>query len=361
MSSSARPKQHAAPSEPRPSASVILVSATNEILLLHRVQTSTSFPSAHVFPGGNISPAQDGDVPAASDALRHEDGLAYRLGAIRECFEESGILLAKKQGNEAQSSETVSSLLELPEEERMERRKETHSNKLNFPSWLAEKGAFADTDGLISFTRWVTPANLARRFTTQMYIYFLPLASSTSFPASFGSSTSTSASTPPNTTLIPTPDNGIEHTAASFLPASEWLSLADSGEIILFPPQYYLLSLIAPFLSSKSPVSPEVRKQQRDAVVAMVSKGDPPLGDRCISPISIGLLDQKSVLGLEKPGREVEQKDDASDNSHRKRVGVTEHVVLVEFDPKTKSPRKVEIKDRKEILGLLRKRKEEKL
>ncbi|KAK5242169.1 hypothetical protein LTR40_012886, partial [Exophiala xenobiotica] len=42
--------EHKAPKPASPSASVILVSPSNEILLLHRVQTSSAFPSAHVFP-----------------------------------------------------------------------------------------------------------------------------------------------------------------------------------------------------------------------------------------------------------------------------------------------------------------------
>ncbi|KAJ6171828.1 hypothetical protein N7470_000895 [Penicillium chermesinum] len=79
---------------PRPSSSVILVSPKNEILLLHRVQTSSSFASAHVFPGGNLS-KQDGPCPPPEDFKHHDDAPPYRRAAIRELFEESGILLAK--------------------------------------------------------------------------------------------------------------------------------------------------------------------------------------------------------------------------------------------------------------------------
>ncbi len=61
-SSSAKVKTAA---EPRPSSSIILVSPTNQVLLLRRVKTSTSFASAHVFPGGNLSDFHDGAVPAA--------------------------------------------------------------------------------------------------------------------------------------------------------------------------------------------------------------------------------------------------------------------------------------------------------
>jgi hypothetical protein len=102
------------------------------------VRTSSSFPSAHVFPGGNLSASQDGEIPGPKDAERHRDGLAYRMGAIRECFEESGILLAKKNSDS-------SSLLEIEESERERARKEIHAGKLKFGEWVKESGGVVDT------------------------------------------------------------------------------------------------------------------------------------------------------------------------------------------------------------------------
>lgn len=121
--------------EPRASASVIVLSAANEVLLLHRVPTSTSFPLAHVFPGGNLDPAQDGDVPPAGSPDRHRDGPAYRLAAIRECFEETGILLAKRDG----------ALIDLPRLERDDARRRIHTNQMRFTDWLNSLGGVPDT------------------------------------------------------------------------------------------------------------------------------------------------------------------------------------------------------------------------
>lgn len=78
-----KPTPAPAPPEPRPSASIILLSPTNQVLLLHRVKTSSAFPSAHVFPGGNLSDYHDVDVggaglPPPGNPARHEDSLAYR-------------------------------------------------------------------------------------------------------------------------------------------------------------------------------------------------------------------------------------------------------------------------------------------
>lgn len=102
---------------------------------MRRVQTSSSFASAHVFPGGNISPFHDGEPPAPEDAARHHDSEVYRMAAIRETFEESGILLARtKEGR----------LLEVDEDEREKVRKLVHGDKIKFEDWLDEKGAKAD-------------------------------------------------------------------------------------------------------------------------------------------------------------------------------------------------------------------------
>lgn len=121
--------------EPRPSSSVLLLSPSNEILLLHRVKTSTSYASAHVFPGGNLDPFHEGPLPEPASPERHRDGPAYRMGAIRETFEETGILLASRDG----------ALVNLPLHERDKARKEIHENKVKFGDFLDSIGAVADT------------------------------------------------------------------------------------------------------------------------------------------------------------------------------------------------------------------------
>jgi 8-oxo-dGTP pyrophosphatase MutT (NUDIX family) len=120
----------------------MLVSPTNQLLLLHRVQTSSAFPSAHVFPGGNISAFHE-DVPAIDAPDRHADSEAYRLGAVRETFEESGILLARKAGTPVGSP-----LLELSDAVREEARKLTHGNKVKFTEWLKSVGGEPDVGEL---------------------------------------------------------------------------------------------------------------------------------------------------------------------------------------------------------------------
>ena len=334
-----------------------MISPTNQILLLHRVRTSSSFPSAHVFPGGNLSPEQDGKVPGPTDPTRHEDSEVYRIGAIRECFEESGLLLAKKK-------RSPYDILQLSDEDRERGRHAIHENAVGFRQWVDQKGGSPDIgrrpvmkvkyyvlslliDGLIPFTRWITPTNVPKRFTTQMYMYFLPVAQT--------ESSSVAASLPVQSeAVIPTPtsDGGIEHTAARFLPPSKWLSMARAGEIILFPPQFFLLHLLSPFLSPENiptVLEPGELSRQREAVIEFVKSGDPPWGEKCVSPTGLFWKDTdgRAVLGLDKPGPELEGTN---------RRGDTERVVLVEFTKE--GPRKVEVAWKKDVFREERKAKE---
>ncbi|MCJ1437992.1 hypothetical protein MMC27_007379 [Xylographa pallens] len=319
-----------APDAARLPYSILLISPTNQILLLHRVQTSSSFPSAHVFPGGNLSAEQDGEIPSETSAQRHQDSTVYRVGAIRECFEECGILLAKRAGKDG--------LLEVGDEERDRARRAVHAGKMRMREWVAEKGGVLDTDGLIPFTRWITPANLPKRFTTQMYIYFLPLREAPSDASTIALPTDSEAMI-----AHPTSDGGIEHTTARFLPPSKWLDMSRAGEVILFPPQFFLLHLLAPFLSPEhggGSLSTDELAQQRQRVVDFVTSGDPPWTEKCMSPT--GLMwkrgDGRAVLGLDKPGLELEGSG---------RRGDGERVVLVDFG--RGGPRRVEVAWRADV------------
>ena len=328
---------------PRPSASVLLVSPTNQVLLLQRVKQSSSFPSAHVFPGGNVSEAHDGRVPPTDSQQRHADSEVYRMAAIRECFEESGILLARNNG--------FGRLIEVPQSEREEGRKAIHSNKITFPKWLAQKGGRADVDGLVPFTRWITPTNVPKRFTTQMYLYFMPTLSSTPLSDAAQEDSEAEVRIP-----VPTTDGGVEHTNARFLPASVWLRLAQEGRIILFPPQFFLLHQVAQHFDnlsdavaygsiSRDPLPREELEARRRRLLEFVKTGEPPWTEKVISPIVLPPRDgqkrpdSRSVLALDKPGPEL---------AGSGRAGLKEQVVLVGF--RKEGPRHLAVIPRQEAL-----------
>jgi len=139
--------------------SIILVSPSNRILLIHRVRTSSAFPSAHVFPGGNVS-AADGYIPA-SGIDRHRDNVAYRTGAIRELFEEAGILLARRSRALARASDCDAVRA------RVERRE-------TFAGALSGSGLEPAFDRLVLMARWVTPSVLSRRYDARFYLARMP-------------------------------------------------------------------------------------------------------------------------------------------------------------------------------------------
>lgn len=105
------------------------------MLLVHRVKTSSAFPSAHVFPGGHLSAAQDGPVPAVDEPGRHRDSKVYRNAAIRECFEECGIILARNGAGQ---------ILEVADDTRHAGRQAIHANKVKFLDWVREQGGEPD-------------------------------------------------------------------------------------------------------------------------------------------------------------------------------------------------------------------------
>ena len=313
-------------------SSILLISPRNKILLLHRVNTSSSFASAHVFPGGHIDPL-DGPLPPLEDPRRHEDSDVYRLAAIRECFEESGLLLAKRINH-------TDALIELEEQQRDDGRKSIHSHEVSFLDWLKRTEAVPDTQGLIPFTRWLTPSDLPKRYSTQMYIYFLPLDSNVA------------SESQSKQMHVPTPDGGIEHTAAEFLYPQEWIDMALRQEIVLFPPQFFLLSLIAPFL----PPRPEMRMEsdhptlldQRQRLKQWVeTDGNPPWGEKCISPLPIQKEQDKfMIIGMAEPGPEL---------AGTGRMGDEERVLKIELDKEIERgrqrPRPVEVCWKKDIFG----------
>ncbi|CRG88104.1 40S ribosomal protein S21 [Talaromyces islandicus] len=331
MSTKATKKEVAVP---RPSSSVLLISPENEVLLLHRVETSTSFASAHVFPGGNVSTNQDGECPPPTDPKRHEDALNYRKAAIRELFEESGILLAKDR--------VSGKLVHVNDAVKEHGRRDIHANKLTFSDWLRgqNEAAEPDTDGLIPFTHWITPPNLPKRFTTQMYIYFLPIVE-------LSKSDNTAQGLPQGgrqEIQTPTSDGGIEISEARFLRASAWLSQARAGDIILYPPQFALLSLVSQFLDQEDGNSnssaPAERQRRRAELLEFIHAGSPPWTDMYICPRSIKLLaDKRAVLSLDHPGPELQ-------GSGKK--GESDRVILVKFGKD--GPRHVELGFKKDIL-----------
>lgn len=286
------PTRQGPPAEPRPSSSVLLISPQNQVLLLQRViRDRDHFSGGHVFPGGNVEVGQDGAVPAPGQPGRHEDSNAYRLAACRETFEESGILLARKNNRDG--------LIQLPDAQREVARHKIHDQQLDFADWVTSLGGVCDIDGLRAYTRWITPSSVPRRFSTQMYVYMLPLGETSL--ADQGDY------------FIPRSDGGKEHNSASFKYAQEWIELAEKNKILLFPPQFYLISLLAPFIPKpEGKLSRDELQKQRDKLVNFLENpsldddDNVPWAKKVISPtMEYSSRDGRVILLLDTSGPEL--------------------------------------------------------
>ena len=118
---------------------------------------------AMVFPGGKIDA---GDGAAALVARGNFSGApdlnAFRLGALRELFEEAGILLAVDAEGDAVDPDRATALAVLHRENVLE-------NPPAFAAMLAAEDLFLAAGDLVHFAHWITPQPVPRRFDTHFF------------------------------------------------------------------------------------------------------------------------------------------------------------------------------------------------
>ena len=182
---------------PQLAATVVLLRpgrAGLEVLLTRRPASMAFAPDMHVFPGGRVD-AADGDprlvarsVLSPGDAavglggdLPPDIAIATYIGAIRELFEETGVLLADVGaasgaglGASAGAAGRVSRAISLG-----------RSALVGGDSDLAAIAAALDltlrTDQLVPLSRWVTPPVLPRRFDARFFAALSPAGARISF------------------------------------------------------------------------------------------------------------------------------------------------------------------------------------
>lgn len=178
----------AEPAEPRDSATVVLLRGGEsgpEIYLLRR-QTSMAFAGGMcVFPGGGVDPRDfDSELPGEGLVDR---GLwagpspaewAERLGvdepkaralvcaAVRETFEESGVLLAGPGAHEVVADTTADDW----EADRVA----LESRELSMTAFLEKRALVLRTDLLGPWSGWLTPVFEPRRYRTWFFVALLP-------------------------------------------------------------------------------------------------------------------------------------------------------------------------------------------
>jgi 8-oxo-dGTP pyrophosphatase MutT (NUDIX family) len=214
-----------APAIPRDAATVMLLRQSGagfEVYMLRRQRTMAFAPGAYVFPGGSVDP-RDADEqvawagPDAAEWGRVFDAppslaMALVCAAVRETFEESGVLLA---GESADSvvADTTSDEWEADRQALLDR-------SVSLAELLARRGLVLRADLLRPWSRWITPVIEPRRFDTRFFAAALPAGQRTR-------------------------DVGGEASQVAWLPPGDALAAGKRGELRLFPPTAVTLSELA--------------------------------------------------------------------------------------------------------------------
>ena len=155
----------------RPAATILLIRDGRqglEVFMVERHHRIDFASSALVFPGGRVETDDDADDLRALSL--YEEGLpSFRFcaAAIREAFEETGLLLAKRSGSDAFiSGEEAFALWDY--REKIER------GDVRFADFLKQHDLVIDCASLVFYAHWITPDIMPKRFDTYFFIAAAP-------------------------------------------------------------------------------------------------------------------------------------------------------------------------------------------
>ncbi|EON25640.1 NUDIX hydrolase [Nocardioides sp. CF8] len=208
----------ATPAEPRNAATVVLLrdgASGPEVYLLRRQTTMAFAAGMCVFPGGGVDPRDfSEDVawagPSVADwavTLGCEPELARALvcAAVRETFEESGVLLA------GPSADTV--VEDTTGDDWEADRVALETRSLSMTDFLVRRGLVLRTDLLGAWSGWLTPVFEPKRYRTWFFVAVLPGAQTTR-------------------------DVSSESSSVTWRRALDAVADVESGEMLMLPPTY---------------------------------------------------------------------------------------------------------------------------
>ena len=161
----------------RPAATIMLLRdgpAGIEVFMIVRHLAAAFAAGALVFPGGRVEEADHvlastlGDG-ANKNGLDHE-ALSFRVAAIRETFEECGVLLARPDGSERLIDAAMLGRLED------QHRAALNAGSIGFDAVLGSEGLRPAPDLLVHFAHWITPSQQPKRYDTHFFLAEAPAA-----------------------------------------------------------------------------------------------------------------------------------------------------------------------------------------
>jgi 8-oxo-dGTP pyrophosphatase MutT (NUDIX family) len=211
---------HGAAPEPRDAATVLVVRDAPggpEVFFVKRSAAMRFMGGAYVFPGGRLDaddadPAVDCDLDAGACAARLQDpdagrARALHVAALRECLEESGLLLAAGAVSHTAADALRAAL--VPKE------------RPTLAALLRQHGVTLSCAALVPWSRWVTPPQETRRFDARFFLARAPADVSHAL------------------------HDGRETVASGWLSPREAIARARRAEIVLAPPTWRTLAEMA--------------------------------------------------------------------------------------------------------------------
>jgi 8-oxo-dGTP pyrophosphatase MutT (NUDIX family) len=217
------------PVAPRAAATVLLLRDTAAGPAVHMLRRRASMAfagGAYAYPGGGVDPRDERPVGWAGPALESwsaalgvppERAQAVVCAAVRETFEESGVLLA------GPDPDTVVADITGPDWEA--ERAALVARELAFADFLARRDLVLRSDLLAPWARWITPEFEERRYDTWFFLARLPEGQRTR-------------------------DVSGEADRTVWLRPAEAVAGHDSGELAMLPPTVTTLRDLLPYGSA---------------------------------------------------------------------------------------------------------------
>jgi 8-oxo-dGTP pyrophosphatase MutT (NUDIX family) len=167
---------------PRPASTILLLrdsaGAGNggrgeiEVFMMVRHYEIDFSSGALVFPGGSVDKG-DQEIIARRELYSGGEGLdaaalSFRIAAIRETFEESGILLARVRGSTAIVDAKRAAEIDAAH------RAALSEGKTTFLKVLTDNGLLLAFDELVPYAHWITPEGMPKRFDTWFFLAASP-------------------------------------------------------------------------------------------------------------------------------------------------------------------------------------------